>query len=822
MYSTYQNEMKSIMKENLGKLESQYKSLVIPYENFAKYIFDREINQEWIKSEIKIAGVDSQKRDSIRETLYHYYADFYSLLERFNFRQLHFHLPGAISFLRMHRPEKYGDDLSDVRQSIVLAEQTGEFVKGFEEGRIINGYRMVFPLFLLEEFIGTVEVSISFNTICQDLTKEFCMPFHFVIHEDVVQEKVFESEQDNYVQAGFIDGYLYDREAYEKINSLASNSGIPFEGINENLSVKYSETNSQGESFSLHTTIDGVVYSAVFLEIKNFKDKNVGYLISFKEDKNISDVIKKTRITMINVIIIYLLLSILIYYMYRSRENALIANKAKSEFLANMSHEIRTPMNGILTAAEIIEQTSNEDKRKDFLRIIKVSADSLLQIINDILDLSKIEAGKLRMEDITFDLHEILDDVTKLIFLSASKKGLESELIVEENVPRYIKGDPLRLKQILLNLLSNALKFTEHGKIQVRVKNDYLRDGNTERINFSVTDTGTGIDEEKKKILFKKFSQADSTITRKFGGTGLGLAISKKLVDMMNGEIDFKSEPGYGTEFFFIIPVKRSNPEEIAEVKRSEGACLKSDSNISRRLKVLVAEDNQVNQTIIKEILSSFGWRYDLVDNGNDAVERAIKNHYDVILMDVMMPIMDGLEAAKKIKSSPGKTDMPIIALTASVTEKDIKKVFEAGMDAYLAKPIKITELKNTIIKLVASEGDKEFELDLIDLNEVKKHIDDLDIYYDTIIPIFITDLQLNVKKMGEAIKNGDYQTLASLSHAIKPGCMYAGVIGVSNIIEKIELMAKQNEDIEKIKQLYKSYQEESKKVIQQLQSLCN
>ena len=813
---SFRNELSSIYEENVKILESQYKSLIKPYENFAKYIFKREIDLDWIKTQMKTANDQPEMRDTIRTTLFTYFNGFYDMLKQYHFRQLHFHLPGAISFLRMHRPETFGDDLTQIRESVVLASQIGEFVKGFEEGRIFNGYRMVFPLFLQEEMVGTVEISISFSTICQDLTNEFDGPFHFIIRQDAVEEKVFEEELSNYEPAGFLAGYLYDKEIHHVIDEMTTGLNITCASINDKLAKEYTKRVQSGESFALHTQIDGIDYSAVFLKIQNFKKENVGYLISYKEDGEITSVLKKATITLFFVILIFVLLIALIFYMYRSRENALIANSAKSEFLANMSHEIRTPMNGILTAVEIVEKTASEEKRKDFLRIIKVSADSLLQIINDILDFSKIEAGKLQMETICFDLYAMLDDVSRLIFISASKKSLGGELLIEKDVPQYIKGDPLRLKQILLNLLSNALKFTENGTIQVKVR-VAAKDNTTEIIFFSVTDTGMGIDEEKKKMLFKKFSQADTTITRKFGGTGLGLVISKKMVEMMGGQIDFRSEAGKGSEFFFFIPLIKPTSEEMKEISEIKNKLPSTDQTAFVHLNILVAEDNIVNQAIIKEILSEFGWKYDLVADGNAAVEKVQQNHYDLILMDVMMPIMDGLEATKKIRSLENNSKIPIIALTASVTDQDLQKVFQSGMDAYVPKPIRIDDLKNCILRLVPEQRCDENERKIIDLDEVKKHLDDMDLYYQTIIPVFIDDIGQNVKEIEMAIRRSDYDQIARLSHAIKPGCLYVGAVPLHQIIEKIEFMAKSHEKIEEIEEMLQRYLIESKKVVHEL-----
>ncbi|MEA1884385.1 MAG: ATP-binding protein, partial [Thermotogota bacterium] len=368
------------------------------------------------------------------------------------------------------------------------------------------------------------------------------------------------------------------------------------------------------------------------------------------------------------------------------------------------------------------------------------------------------------------------------------------------------------------NLLSNALKFTEKGTIQVIVKREQVNATEQEKVVFSVKDTGVGIDEEKQKILFKKFSQADPTIARKFGGTGLGLAISKRLVEMMNGHIDFKSEAGKGSEFFFRVPVKRATDEEIqsCELEKNESDETEEIPEIS--LNILVAEDNQVNQSIIKEVLSGFGWNYQLVNNGKEAIEAAKDDDFDVILMDVMMPVMDGLEATELIKALPEKSKIPIIALTASVTEADLQKVFQVGMDAYIPKPIKIIELKNTILKLISPDRQREVRRKCIDMKEVKKHIDDMELYYQTIIPVFIEDLRNNLSTMEEAIQEGNYEEIAALSHAIKPGCHYAGAVVLAQRIEKIEMLAKMNQPIEKIQLIFEEYKAEAERVLKFLE----
>ncbi len=704
IYNSHEGKLQAIKEENVTRLESQYKSLLVPYQNFAKCLFELEINHDWIKLQLKQAYEKPQQRDWIRQNLKDHFENFYELLARFNFRQFQFHFPGAISFLRMHKPEKYGDDLSEIRESVVLAGKTGRFIAGFEEGRIYNGYRMVFPIFLDEQFIGTVELSISFSTFCQDLTNEFNTPFQFIIAEDVVRQKLFTSELNRYEDAFFMEGYLYDKETHQRVARISEAIQYPVEQINDDLKASFQEKSLDGESFSTLHSVDGNNYSVTFLSISNFKDEKVAYLISYTTDERMAELIETTNSRIIQVIIMYVLLFIIILVLYKSQGNALLANKAKSEFLANMSHEIRTPMNGILAATELVEHTQREDKRAELMRIIKVSANSLLQIINDVLDISKIEAGKMRLENIPFNLHQTLEDASDLIFISARKKGLYGELEIAKDVPKYLKGDPLRLRQILMNLLSNALKFTEEGIIKLSVHKEQLAKTNSQMIVFKVTDTGVGIGDEQKKQLFQNFSQADTTITRKFGGTGLGLAISKNLVKSMNGHIGFKSKPGKGSEFFFSIPLRAAREAEIDELKRAEESIVNEPERLNRMLDILVVEDNRINQMIIREIIKNLGWEFTVANNGVEALEMVTKKNFDIIIMDVMMPEMDGIEASKRIRQIQGRAHTPILALTADISSEMTQKIHESGMNGSLSKPIDVSELYEKIIELVKDE----------------------------------------------------------------------------------------------------------------------
>lgn len=382
----------------------------------------------------------------------------------------------------------------------------------------------------------------------------------------------------------------------------------------------------------------------------------------------------------------------------QAKEDLIRSNQMKSEFLANMSHEIRTPMNGVLGMVELLERTPLNEEQKDHLQTMKSSGEHLLTIINDILDISKIDAGKLELESMHFNLIRSITETIELMKGKAKEKNLELKFLSHiKPESLWIKSDQTRLKQILLNLLSNAIKFTDKGSVTVTIDN-FEPQGEHLKVTLIVTDTGIGLSSDNIKNLFEKFTQADKSITRVYGGTGLGLSITHSLVKMLNGEIKVESIEGEGTSFIidfnFLKGVPHDENESIIIHQKEDGFASRHN------LQILLVEDNLINQKFAIKALEKLGYDPDVASNGKEAVEKVKTSNYDLIFMDLQMPIMDGITATKEITKLKLKQSPTIVAMTANAFKDDKEKSLEAGMSAFLTKPVSIEKIKDTIVNI--------------------------------------------------------------------------------------------------------------------------
>jgi len=465
----------------------------------------------------------------------------------------------------------------------------------------------------------------------------------------------------------------------------------------------------------------------------------------------------------------------------KDAEEMVRLQKAKEQFLANISHEIRTPINGIAGMASLLGKEQNTEERETYLNAIRHSAENLKVIINDILDLAAIESGKLKFEKIAFNLSDLLPSLISTFKYQAEEKKIMLDYTLDEKANRILMGDPVRLNQILINLISNAVKFTHTGSILVNASVQKEQKGKC-WIELSVTDTGVGIPEEKLKTIFESFRQADESVTRRYGGTGLGLTIAKQLVELQNGKISVKSKEYVGSVFSIVIPYATSNSNHIgitAQQKRNH----QKRSTSQQPVHVLLVEDNDINRLYAQSILRGWNCKTDVAENGLVAIEKLKSKEYDVVLMDIQMPVMDGYEATKAIRMmAPPVNGVPIVALTANATKNDIDRCREAGMNHYLAKPFTPEDLYNKLFEelrlneeLVVSPVMHE-EKTLYDLSYLKKVSNDNEEFIREMVQTFIQTIPDSLDQLEDSVRQSDWLRTSRLVHQIKPSLTLMGI----------------------------------------------
>ncbi len=762
--SGYRESRDRIADNYIQTTEAAVRAVIASYGDFSRYVIEQSIARDEV-TRLIAAGIEDGGLERTRAELIERVSGLYEDLERFEFRQLHFHLPDGRSLLRMHAIEKWGDPLNEVRESVRIANTEHRVVTGFEEGRIFNGYRFVYPLSHEGDHVGSVELSISFGTVAEALRREFAKSGELLLVREVVQETVFDDETFRYEPTPLTESYLIDAETQPEDKTL------PLTRIRHAVAAKLSDELEATGSFVVPVTVDRKQYVATFVSIRNISGEHVAYFATYEADDEFRTLAARTVGQSLLLALAAVAGLLVLALANHARRLAVEANRAKGRFLANVSHELRTPMSGVIGMIDALGKPDlGPEQRTEYLRLLKSAGNDLLHIVNSILDMSRLDVGAVELHEEAFSIRTLASDLVDQCRNAEIAEGLRIELIVSEDVPQLVVGDPLRVRQVLLNCLHNSLKFTHEGGVTIDIA-DRSTDAPEPGVLMTVTDTGIGIPESELSTIFEKFSQGKTSITQTYGGSGLGLSIVRSLVELMEGSIQIRSVEGVGTAVSIRLPFKAApalSPAAVPEVGS---------------FRVLLAEDDVVNQRVGQVLLESRGFEVETASNGRVAVEKGERGGYNAILMDLRMPEMDGLEATRTLREiwrRDAVAPVPIIGLSGLVSEEDRQACLDAGMSGFVPKPIEIDAV------IEAMNGSREPAVP-IDLSRTQDTLSDPEELVEEILPIFLEQTAERLEAIEEGLRTGNALQIHAHTHPLKTAALYLGAGELSEVARTID-----------------------------------
>ncbi|HKJ84569.1 MAG TPA: ATP-binding protein [Spirochaetia bacterium] len=777
--SGYRESRDRIAENYIQTTEAAVRAVIASYGDFSRYIIEQSIARDEV-TRLIAAGIEDGDLERTRTELIERVSGLYADVTRFEFRQLHFHLPDGRSLLRMHAVEKWGDPLNDVRESVRVANAERRVVTGFEEGRIFNGYRFVFPLSYEGDHVGSVELSISFGTIAESLRREFSKTGELLLRRDVIEETVFADEIFHYQPTPITESYLVD------IGTQPDSETLPLDRIRGEVAATLTDELGSAESFVVPVTVDRADYVASFVSIRNISGDHVAYFTTYEPGDEFRLLVAQS-IGQGLLLTVALAAGLLVLGLANhARRLAVAASHAKSQFLANVSHELRTPMSGVLGMIDALDRPDlGPEQRTEYLRLLKSAGNDLLHIVNSILDMSRLDVGAVQLHEDAFSMRGLASDLVDQLRDAEIAEGLRIDLDVAAEVPQLVIGDPLRVRQILRNCLHNSLKFTHEGGVTIGiVEQSSGPAGST--ILVTLTDTGIGIPAAQLPTLFEKFSQGKTSITQTYGGSGLGLSIVRGLVDLMGGSIDIRSVERVGTTVAVTLPFKAASETPIGDSSDIRSGSQTADTPTTGRFRVLLAEDDVVNRRMGQLLLEGRGIEVETATNGRIAVEKGAGGDYDAILMDLRMPEMDGMEATRMLLKTwirDAVDPVPIIGLSGLVSEEDRQACMDAGMSGFVPKPIEIDAVLEAMNRSQSEQSDAE----PIDLNRTQDTLSDPEELVREILPIFLEQTAERLDAIETGLRTRDARQIHAHTHPLKTAALYLGAGDLGEVARTID-----------------------------------